>query len=143
MAKTATSCSEITGEKMSPPSITLLLDKRSPTNGHGSPARTGRTIVEGYMKTDDRMRLAKERREERERSLVAREQLIREKERRARLQYERTVEERWRRLDEQRQKEELRRAAVEGKRRQQLEEDRPPAGAEDQAMEPRLPCRSR
>jgi len=34
------------------------------------------------------------------------------------------VEERWRRLDEQRQKEELRRAAVEGKRRQQLEEDR-------------------
>ncbi|XP_056267636.1 MAP7 domain-containing protein 2a isoform X2 [Pseudoliparis swirei] len=152
MAKTATSCSEITGEKMSPPSITLLLDKKSPTNGHGSPARTGRTtpsntekkpqinghvspshinnnhagkqIVEGYMKTDDRMRLAKERREERERSLVAREQLIREKERRARLQYERTVEERWRRLDEQRQKEELRRAAVEGKRRQQLEEDR-------------------
>lgn len=55
---------------------------------------------------------------------VAREQLIREKERRARLQYERTVEERWRRLEEQRQKEELRRAAVEEKRRQQLEEER-------------------
>uniref|UniRef100_A0A3Q2PLN7 MAP7 domain containing 2a n=1 Tax=Fundulus heteroclitus TaxID=8078 RepID=A0A3Q2PLN7_FUNHE len=79
---------------------------------------------EGYMKTDDRMRLAKERREERERSLAAREQLIREKERRAQLQYERTVEERWRRLEEQRQKEELRRAAVEEKRRQQLEEER-------------------
>lgn len=56
--------------------------------------------------------------------LAAREQLIREKERRARLQYERTVEERWRRLEEQRQKEELRRAAVEEKRRQQLEEER-------------------
>lgn len=55
---------------------------------------------------------------------AAREQLIREKERRARLQYERTVEERWRRLEEQRQKEELRRAAVEEKRRQQLEEER-------------------
>uniref|UniRef100_A0A8C2ZVZ1 Uncharacterized protein n=1 Tax=Cyclopterus lumpus TaxID=8103 RepID=A0A8C2ZVZ1_CYCLU len=82
------------------------------------------SVVEGYMKTDDRMRLAKERREERERSLVGREQLIREKERRARLQYERTVEERWRRLDEQRQKEEHRRAAVEEKRRQQLEDDR-------------------
>uniref|UniRef100_H3CXD1 MAP7 domain containing 2a n=1 Tax=Tetraodon nigroviridis TaxID=99883 RepID=H3CXD1_TETNG len=80
--------------------------------------------VEGYLRTDDRMRLAKERREERERSLAAREQLIREKERRARLQYERTVEERWRRLEEQRQKEELRRAAVEEKRRQQLEEER-------------------
>lgn len=76
------------------------------------------------MKTDDRMRLAKERREERERSLAARDQLIREKERRARLQYERTVEERWRRLEEQRQKEEFRRAAVEEKRRQQLEEER-------------------
>lgn len=55
---------------------------------------------------------------------AAREQLIKEKERRARLQYERTVEERWRRLEEQRQKEELRRAAVEEKRRQQLEEER-------------------
>lgn len=55
---------------------------------------------------------------------AAREQLIREKERRARLQYERTVEERWRRLEEQKQKEELRRAAVEEKRRQQLEEER-------------------
>ncbi|KAK9536684.1 hypothetical protein VZT92_006447 [Zoarces viviparus] len=152
MAKTATSSREIAGEKMAPPSITLLPDKRSPANGHSSPARTGKTtpsntekkpqinghaspshinnnhagkqMVEGYMKTDDRMRLAKERREEREKSLVARDGLIREKERRARLQYERTVEERWRRLDEQRQKEELRRTAVEEKRRQQLEEDR-------------------
>ncbi|KAM8742292.1 MAP7 domain-containing protein 2a isoform 4-T4 [Acanthopagrus schlegelii] len=157
MANTVTpSGATITGEKMAPPSITLLPEKKSPTNGHSSPARTGRTtpssaekkphinghaspshlaahisnnhagkqIVDGYMKTDDRMRLAKERREERERSLAAREQLIREKERRARLQYERTVEERWRRLEEQRQKEELRRAAVEEKRRQQLEEER-------------------
>nr|XP_019940943.1 PREDICTED: MAP7 domain-containing protein 2-like isoform X3 [Paralichthys olivaceus] len=149
MAKTVPSSSAVTGEKMAPPSITLLPDKRSPTNGQSSPARTGKTppsntekrpqinghaspshpaanhaAVEGYMKTDDRMRLAKERREERERSLAAREQLIREKERRARLQYERTVEERWRRLEEQRQKEELRRAAVEEKRRQQLEEER-------------------
>ncbi|KAL3042809.1 hypothetical protein OYC64_020683 [Pagothenia borchgrevinki] len=150
MAKTVTSSSAITGEKMAPPSITLLPEKRSPTNGHSSPARTGKTtpsstekkpqinghaspshltannhaVAEGYMKTDDRMRLAKERREEREKSLVAREQLIREKECRARLQYERTVEERWRRLEEQRQREELRRAAVEEKRRHQLEEDR-------------------
>ncbi|XP_023277308.1 MAP7 domain-containing protein 2-like isoform X2 [Seriola lalandi dorsalis] len=156
MAKAVAPSNAITGEKMAPPSITLLPDKRSPTNSHSSPARTGKTTpssterkphmnghaspshlaanitnnhagkqtAEGYMKTDDRMRLAKERREERERSLAAREQLIREKERRARLQYERTVEERWRRLEEQRQKEELRRAAVEEKRRQQLEEER-------------------
>ncbi|XP_035999063.1 MAP7 domain-containing protein 2a isoform X2 [Fundulus heteroclitus] len=153
MAKSNASCLAVTGEKMAPPSITLLPDKKSPTNGHSSPVRTGKTTPsnaekrphmnghaspshltsnnhggkqsqEGYMKTDDRMRLAKERREERERSLAAREQLIREKERRAQLQYERTVEERWRRLEEQRQKEELRRAAVEEKRRQQLEEER-------------------
>ncbi|KAM4546997.1 MAP7 domain-containing protein 2a [Fundulus diaphanus] len=153
MAKTNASCLAVTGEKMAPPSITLLPDKKSPTNGHSSPVRTGKTTPsnaekrphmnghaspshltsnnhggkqsqEGYMKTDDRMRLAKERREERERSLAAREQLIREKERRSQLQYERTVEERWRRLEEQRQKEELRRAAVEEKRRQQLEEER-------------------
>ncbi|XP_029375295.1 MAP7 domain-containing protein 2a isoform X2 [Echeneis naucrates] len=153
MAKAAAPSSALPGEKMTPPSLTLPPDKRSPTNGHSSPGRTGKATpsnnerklqinghaspshlaaninnnhaaVEGYMKTDDRMRLAKERREERERSLAAREQLIREKERRARLQYERTVEERWRRLEEQRQKEELRRAAVEEKRRQQLEEER-------------------
>ncbi|KAM4727452.1 MAP7 domain-containing protein 2a [Anableps anableps] len=153
MAKTNSSSIVGTGEKMGPPSITLHPDKRSPTNGQSSPVRTGKTTPsnaekrlhmnghaspshltsnnhggkqsqEGYMKTDDRMRLAKERREERERSLAAREQLIREKEHRARLQYERTVEERWRRLEEQRQKEELRRAAVEEKRRQQLEEER-------------------
>ncbi|CAM9117035.1 unnamed protein product [Lampetra planeri] len=153
MAKTVTSSNTIAGkmyQKMAPPVVTLLPEKKIPTNGHSSPARTGKTppsntekkplingyaspshlaanskqIVEGYMKTDDRMRLAKERREERERSLAAREQLIREKERRARLQYERTVEERWRRLEEQRQREELRRAAVEEKRRQQLEEER-------------------
>ncbi|XP_074528401.1 MAP7 domain-containing protein 2a isoform X2 [Halichoeres trimaculatus] len=147
MAKTITTSNDITGEKMAPPSIPLLPEKKSPTNGHSSPARrltpshtekkphinghaspshmnNNHAVVEGYMKTDDRMRLAKERREERERSLAAREQLIREKERRARLQYERTVEERWRRLEEQRQKEEQRRAAVEEKRRQQLEEER-------------------
>ncbi|XP_034539296.1 MAP7 domain-containing protein 2a isoform X2 [Notolabrus celidotus] len=147
MAKTITTSNAVTGEKMTPPSIALLPEKKSPTNGHSSPARkltpsntekkphinghaspshinNNHAVVEGYMKTDDRMRLAKERREERERSLAAREQLIREKDRRARLQYERTVEERWRRLEEQRQKEEQRRTAVEEKRRQQLEEDR-------------------
>ncbi|XP_037543947.1 MAP7 domain-containing protein 2a, partial [Nematolebias whitei] len=156
MEKTIPSSSAVTGEKMVPPSITLLPNKKSPTNGHSSPVRTGKTTpsssekrpqvnghaspshlagnvgnghggkptLEAYMKTDDRMRLAKERREEREKSLAAREQLIREKERRARLQYERTVEERWRRLEEQRQKEEFRRAAVEEKRRLQLEEER-------------------
>lgn len=156
MAKTPPTSIANPEEKMTPPSVTLLPEKKSPTNGHSSPARAGKTtpsntekklqinghasplhgqanssnsqaakaILDGYMKTDDRVRLAKERREERERSLVAREQMIKEKERRSRLQYERTMEERCRRLEEQRHKEEQRRAAVEEKRRQQLEEER-------------------
>ncbi|XP_061818388.1 MAP7 domain-containing protein 2a isoform X4 [Nerophis lumbriciformis] len=109
------------------------VEKKPLLNGFASPSHlvanvstnhVGKPMVEGFLKTDDRMRLAKERREERERSLVAREQLIREKERRSQLQYERTVEERWKRLEEQKHKEELRRAAVEEKRRQQLEDER-------------------
>uniref|UniRef100_A0A8C3PZX6 MAP7 domain containing 2 n=1 Tax=Chrysolophus pictus TaxID=9089 RepID=A0A8C3PZX6_CHRPC len=79
--------------------------------------------VDGFLKTDERQRLAKERREEREKYLAAREQQILEKERRAKLQYEKQVEERWRRLEEQRQREEQKRAAVEEKRRQKLKEE--------------------
>ncbi|XP_026066422.1 MAP7 domain-containing protein 2a isoform X4 [Carassius auratus] len=116
-------------DALTPPTVT---EKKTQTNGHASPSRhppntnalAGKQYMEGYLKTDDRMRLAKERREEREKSLAAREQAIKEKERRAQLQYEKTVEERWKRLEEQRQKEELRRAAVEEKRRQQLEEEK-------------------
>ncbi|KAM6315371.1 MAP7 domain-containing protein 2 [Podargus strigoides] len=81
------------------------------------------TAVDGFLKTDERQRLAKERREEREKYLAAREQQILEKERRAKLQYEKQVEERWRRLEEQRQREEQKRAAVEEKRRQKLKEE--------------------
>ncbi|RXN32073.1 MAP7 domain-containing 2-like isoform X3 [Labeo rohita] len=113
-------------DALTPPTVT---EKKTQTNGHASPSRhptntNAHADMEGYLKTDDRMRLAKERREEREKSLAAREQAIKEKERRAQLQYEKTVEERWKRLEEQRQKEELRRAAVEEKRRQQLEEEK-------------------
>uniref|UniRef100_A0A670IGF6 MAP7 domain containing 2 n=1 Tax=Podarcis muralis TaxID=64176 RepID=A0A670IGF6_PODMU len=66
---------------------------------------------------------ARERREEREKYLAAREQQILEKERRAKLQYEKQIEERWRKLEEQRQREEQKRAAVEEKRRQKLREE--------------------
>ncbi|XP_077097257.1 MAP7 domain-containing protein 2a isoform X10 [Siphateles boraxobius] len=115
-------------DALAPPIVT----EKKTQNGHASPSRhlantnayAGKQYLEGYLKTDDRMRLAKERREEREKSLAAREQAIKDKEKRAQLQYEKTVEERWKRLDEQRQKEELRRAAVEEKRRQQLEEEK-------------------
>ncbi|OPJ69644.1 MAP7 domain-containing protein 2 isoform X1 [Patagioenas fasciata] len=81
------------------------------------------TAIDGFLKTDERQRLAKERREEREKYLAAREQQILEKERRAKLQYEKQIEERWRRLEEQRLREEQKRAAVEEKRRQKLKEE--------------------
>ncbi|XP_068533417.1 ensconsin isoform X4 [Anas acuta] len=76
------------------------------------------------LKVDDRQRLARERREEREKQLAARESIWLEREERARQHYEKHLEERKKKLEEQRLKEERRRAAVEEKRRQRLEEDK-------------------
>ncbi|XP_058275930.1 ensconsin isoform X10 [Hirundo rustica] len=76
------------------------------------------------LKVDDRQRLARERREEREKQLAARESVWLEREERARQHYEKHLEERRKKLEEQRLKEERRRAAVEEKRRQKLEEDK-------------------
>ncbi|KAM5263989.1 ensconsin [Ctenodactylus gundi] len=76
------------------------------------------------LRVDDRQRLARERREEREKQLAAREIVWLEREARARQHYEKHLEERKKKLEEQRQKEERRRAAVEEKRRQRLEEDK-------------------
>uniref|UniRef100_A0A3Q2I7K5 Microtubule associated protein 7 n=1 Tax=Equus caballus TaxID=9796 RepID=A0A3Q2I7K5_HORSE len=69
-------------------------------------------------------RLARERRQEREKQLAAREIVWLEREERARQHYEKHLEERKKKLEEQRLKEERRRAAVEEKRRQRLEEDK-------------------
>ncbi|XP_072189798.1 ensconsin isoform X9 [Excalfactoria chinensis] len=76
------------------------------------------------LKVDDRQRLARERREEREKQLAARETVWLEREERARQHYEKHLEERKKKLEEQRLKEERRRAAVEEKRRQRIEEDK-------------------
>ncbi|EFB28534.1 hypothetical protein PANDA_001826, partial [Ailuropoda melanoleuca] len=54
---------------------------------------------------------------------AAREQQILEKQKRAKLQYEKQIEERWRKLEEQRQREDQKRAAVEEKRKQKLREE--------------------
>ncbi|XP_073885116.1 MAP7 domain-containing protein 2 isoform X24 [Macaca fascicularis] len=54
---------------------------------------------------------------------AAREQQILEKQKRAKLQYEKQMEERWRKLEEQRQREDQKRAAVEEKRKQKLREE--------------------
>ncbi|NXY87100.1 MAP7 protein, partial [Alcedo cyanopectus] len=76
------------------------------------------------LRTEERQRLARERREEREKQHAAKETQILEKERKAKLLYEKQLEERQRKLKEQKQKEEQRRAAVEEKRKQKIEEEK-------------------
>ncbi|XP_041703027.1 ensconsin-like [Coregonus clupeaformis] len=65
------------------------------------------------LKVDERLRLAKERREEHEKQLVSRELGWLAREERARRLYEQQLEERKRKLQEQREKEEKRRTALE------------------------------
>ncbi|XP_025894883.1 MAP7 domain-containing protein 3 [Nothoprocta perdicaria] len=82
-------------------------------------------VIDGsILRTEERQRLARERREEREKQNAAKETQILEKERKAKLQYEKQLEERQRKLKEQKQKEEQRRAAVEEKRKQKIEEEK-------------------
>ncbi|XP_075052650.1 MAP7 domain-containing protein 2 isoform X6 [Mixophyes fleayi] len=92
----------------------------SPQSPRGGIVAAG---MDSLFKTDERQRLAKERREEREKCLAARDQQILEKERRARLQYEKQMEERWKKLEEQRLREEHKRAAVEEKRKLKIREE--------------------
>ncbi|XP_016385628.1 ensconsin-like isoform X4 [Sinocyclocheilus rhinocerous] len=85
------------------------------------------TIVENLTdggSKKDRIRLAKDKREEKDRSKAGRERALLEKEQRAQQQYERSLVERGKRLEEQRQKEMLRRSAVDEKRRQRMEEEK-------------------
>ncbi|XP_048656455.1 ensconsin [Marmota marmota marmota] len=106
-------------------------DKKNAPNRPSSTASGQNSIHSGnkpdlplVLRVDDRQRLARERREEREKQLAAREIIWLEKEERARQHYEKHLEERKKKLEEQRLKEERRRAAVEEKRRQRLEEDK-------------------
>ncbi|XP_012594897.1 ensconsin isoform X3 [Microcebus murinus] len=96
----------------------------SATSGQNSNHSGSKPDPPPVLRVDDRQRLARERREEREKQLAAREIVWLEREERARQHYEKHLEERKKRLEEQRLKEERRRAAVEEKRRQRLEEDK-------------------
>ncbi|TRY69913.1 hypothetical protein DNTS_015367 [Danionella cerebrum] len=85
------------------------------------------TVVENLTDGDtkkDRTRLAKERRQEKDKSQAVREQALLEKQQRAQQQYQRSLMERGRRLEEQRQREALRRSAVEEKRRQRIDDEK-------------------
>ncbi|XP_041111954.1 ensconsin isoform X10 [Polyodon spathula] len=88
----------------------------------GSNTRTGaRPVLDGAtLRIDDRLRVAKERREEQHKQHAARETQILEREKKAKLLYEKQMEERQRKLEEQRKKEEQRRSAVEEKRKQKM-----------------------
>ncbi|XP_035983623.1 ensconsin isoform X5 [Fundulus heteroclitus] len=96
-----------------------------PTTNSPSKPQGCKPVIDGAsLKVDDRLRVAKERREEAERQQALRESQIMERERKAKLQVERQLEERQKKLEEQRRKEEQKRLAVEEKRKQKLEEEK-------------------
>ncbi|XP_065589548.1 ensconsin isoform X8 [Cyrtonyx montezumae] len=103
------------------PSAAKLQDKKVSSGQSSTGTKPDHQPI---LKVDDRQRLARERREEREKQLAARETVWLEREERARQHYEKHLEERKKKLEEQRLKEERRRAAVEEKRRQRIEEDK-------------------
>ncbi|XP_016306401.1 ensconsin-like isoform X11 [Sinocyclocheilus anshuiensis] len=97
----------------------------SPTPAASTMKSQTRPVIDGAaLRIDDKLRVAKERREEQEKQHAARETQLLERERKTRLQVERQMEERQKKLEEQRRKEEQRRAAVEEKRKQKLEEEK-------------------
>ncbi|XP_069743328.1 ensconsin isoform X2 [Narcine bancroftii] len=101
-----------------------LEDKKSSSLTSGLNVNSGPKQDLPVLRVDDKQRLAKERREERQKQLAAREQLLFEKEEKARQHYEKQLEERKKKIEEQRLKEERRRTAVEEKRKQRLQEER-------------------
>ncbi|XP_062856530.1 ensconsin isoform X4 [Trichomycterus rosablanca] len=98
----------------------------SPAPNTASTAKShAKPVIDGAaLRIDDKLRVAKERREEQEKQQAVRGSQILERERKAKLQVEKQMEERQRKLEEQRRKEEQRRAAVEEKRKQKQEEEK-------------------
>ncbi|XP_047440465.1 MAP7 domain-containing protein 2 isoform X14 [Mugil cephalus] len=103
------------------------LSGNSPGPATNAPAKSQgcRPVIDGAaLKIDDRLRVAKERREEAERQQALRDSQIMERERKAKLQVERQMEERQKKVEEQRKKEEQKRMAVEEKRKLKQEEEK-------------------
>ncbi|XP_038655361.1 ensconsin-like isoform X1 [Scyliorhinus canicula] len=104
-------------------------DQKGQLSSH-SISTTGQSVNSGtkqdlpVLRVDDKQRLAKERREVRQKQQAAREQLLLEKEEKARQHYEKQLEERKKKIEEQRLKEDRRRTAVEEKRNQRLQEEK-------------------
>ncbi|XP_047658022.1 ensconsin isoform X18 [Tachysurus fulvidraco] len=102
----------------------LAVTSPAPVTDSATKSHTKPVIDGAALRIDDKLRVAKERREEQEKQQVARGSQILERERKAKLQVERQMEEKHRKLEEQRRKEEQRRAAVEEKRKQKQEEEK-------------------
>ncbi|XP_053179867.1 ensconsin [Scomber japonicus] len=94
------------------------------TNAPAKPQGCKPVLDGASLRIDDRLRVAKERREEAERQQALRESQIMERERKSKLQVERQMEERQKKVEEQRKKEEQKRIAVEEKRKQKQEEEK-------------------
>ncbi|XP_031718543.1 MAP7 domain-containing protein 2 isoform X6 [Anarrhichthys ocellatus] len=96
-----------------------------PTTNAPAKPQGSRPVIDGAaLRIDDRLRVAKERREEAERQQVLKDSQVMERERKAKMQVERQVEERQKKVDDQRRKEEQKRLAVEEKRKQKQEEEK-------------------
>nr|XP_043896090.1 ensconsin isoform X7 [Solea senegalensis] len=96
-----------------------------PTTNTSAKPQGSRPVIDGAtLRIDDKLRVAKERREEAERQQALRDSQIMERERKAKLQVERQMEERQKKIEEQRRKEEQKRHAVEEKRKQKQEEEK-------------------
>ncbi|XP_034756716.1 ensconsin isoform X9 [Etheostoma cragini] len=96
---------------------------QTPSNSSGNNAAY-KTDSLLFNKIDERQRLARERRVEREKQNAVKEAQWQAREERARQHYEKQLEERRKKLEEQKIKEDKRQAAAEEKRRQKLEEDK-------------------
>ncbi|XP_061581618.1 MAP7 domain-containing protein 2 isoform X16 [Cololabis saira] len=94
------------------------------TNTSAKPQGCKPVIDGATLRVDDRLRVAKERRDEAEKQQALRETQIMERERKAKLQVERQMEERQKKVEEQRKKEEQKRLAVEEKRKQKQEKEK-------------------
>ncbi|XP_039642766.1 ensconsin isoform X5 [Perca fluviatilis] len=81
-------------------------------------------VVANGLNVDERLKAARERRQEHQKLLVFREQGRLEREQRARRYYEQQLQERKKKLQDQRLREERKRAAVEEKRKQRLKEEK-------------------
>ncbi|XP_077388548.1 uncharacterized protein map7d3 isoform X12 [Festucalex cinctus] len=95
-----------------------------PANAAAKPQGCRPVLDGATLRVDDRLRVAKERREEADRQQALRESQIMERERKAKMQVERQQEERHKKAAEQRRKEEQKRLAVEEKRKQKQEEEK-------------------